>query len=324
MKGGRGNSFLSCDFGGPTITECFRSAGANFTSIIGGNMEFYGGEAAIHNDAAQSVITLSGVFVAGFGNPDAYSLKLAYKAAASVTSCHFGVRAGNTLASIKQNDTISRNLILHSGRHKVDQYNSSGNIRISTFGGSTLASTNSQGSGELANEANHGNVWRMVTAGKNDELLVGLRRADQNYYWGNLFKYLYDVDTKGSPAFLTTHNTFTNIVSSKNTTFPGFRITTGPYSGAATQAGMFIVTSQGSGATGTTTNDSLVVAKAGGDLDFATSPSGTQIKRGAFRKTGALNLVPIAEPAGKEGDIYMDSTTHKLRCHDGTRWNNLF
>lgn len=38
-----------------------------------------------------------------------------------------------------------------------------------------------------------------------------------------------------------------------------------------------------------------------------------------------LNLAPGAEPAGATaGDIYFDGTTSKLRCYDGTVWNDLF
>ena len=40
---------------------------------------------------------------------------------------------------------------------------------------------------------------------------------------------------------------------------------------------------------------------------------------------GAMHLEPGSAPTtANEGDIYMDSTTHKLRCYDGTTWNNLW
>ena len=39
----------------------------------------------------------------------------------------------------------------------------------------------------------------------------------------------------------------------------------------------------------------------------------------------ALRLEPSTEPASPAaGDIYFDSTTSKLRCHDGTIWQDLF
>ena len=38
-----------------------------------------------------------------------------------------------------------------------------------------------------------------------------------------------------------------------------------------------------------------------------------------------LNLAPGAAPVSPAaGDIYFDSTTAKLRCHDGTIWQDLF
>jgi hypothetical protein len=38
-----------------------------------------------------------------------------------------------------------------------------------------------------------------------------------------------------------------------------------------------------------------------------------------------FHLTPGSGPVGPvEGDIYMDSTSHKLRCYDGTIWNDLF
>ena len=41
--------------------------------------------------------------------------------------------------------------------------------------------------------------------------------------------------------------------------------------------------------------------------------------------TDALRLEPGAEPASPAaGDLYFDSTTSKLRCHDGTGWQDLF
>jgi len=40
------------------------------------------------------------------------------------------------------------------------------------------------------------------------------------------------------------------------------------------------------------------------------------------RKMSFKPVSTSASPA--EGDVYMDSTTHKLRCYDGTSWHDLF
>jgi hypothetical protein len=38
-----------------------------------------------------------------------------------------------------------------------------------------------------------------------------------------------------------------------------------------------------------------------------------------------LRISPSTTPASSaKGDIYFDSTTNKLRCHNGTSWKDLF
>ena len=44
-----------------------------------------------------------------------------------------------------------------------------------------------------------------------------------------------------------------------------------------------------------------------------------------LKTSGAVRFLPIATPStAQEGDVYMDSTTHKLRCYDGSSWNDLW
>jgi hypothetical protein len=46
---------------------------------------------------------------------------------------------------------------------------------------------------------------------------------------------------------------------------------------------------------------------------------------GAVQINEVLSLPPRTQPvSGAAGDIYFDSTTSKLRCHDGTIWQDLF
>jgi parallel beta-helix repeat protein len=64
-----------------------------------------------------------------------------------------------------------------------------------------------------------------------------------------------------------------------------------------------------------------------GRLDFFTTPSGStvSVKRLSLKQGGALRVIPQATPATAEsGDVYYDSTTNKLRCYNGTIWNDLF
>jgi hypothetical protein len=46
---------------------------------------------------------------------------------------------------------------------------------------------------------------------------------------------------------------------------------------------------------------------------------------GCVQIAALLNLTPATAPASPiAGDIYFDSASAKLRCYDGTGWNNLF
>jgi hypothetical protein len=70
-----------------------------------------------------------------------------------------------------------------------------------------------------------------------------------------------------------------------------------------------------------------------GDLIFktaSTTTSGTTIQtlteRLRIKATdGSVRFQPIATPGtAQAGDVYYDNTTNKLRCYDGTAWNDLF
>jgi hypothetical protein len=51
---------------------------------------------------------------------------------------------------------------------------------------------------------------------------------------------------------------------------------------------------------------------------------GTEVIR--FKTSGQTRFFPLSTaPSGAEaGDVYYDSGTNKLRCYDGTAWNDLF
>ena len=70
-------------------------------------------------------------------------------------------------------------------------------------------------------------------------------------------------------------------------------------------------------------DDFLIRASADGTTwaTAVTIPAAT----GAVRVEQLLQLTPRSAPAsGSAGDIYFDSATSKLRCHDGTVWQDLF
>lgn len=53
--------------------------------------------------------------------------------------------------------------------------------------------------------------------------------------------------------------------------------------------------------------------------------TGGLVSRLAITKTGAVNFIPTTTPAvASAGDVYYDSGTNKLRCYNGTTWNDLF
>jgi hypothetical protein len=60
-------------------------------------------------------------------------------------------------------------------------------------------------------------------------------------------------------------------------------------------------------------------------MTFRTGTS-SQIERMRIKSTGQVRFVPLASaPSGAQaGDVYYDSGTNKLRCYDGTIWNDLF
>jgi hypothetical protein len=64
-----------------------------------------------------------------------------------------------------------------------------------------------------------------------------------------------------------------------------------------------------------------------GRLGFLTTPSGstTAVERLRIKPSGQVRFIPQDTPASAQaGDVYYDQTTNKLRCHNGSTWNDLF
>lgn len=56
-----------------------------------------------------------------------------------------------------------------------------------------------------------------------------------------------------------------------------------------------------------------------------TTPVLTIASTGAATFSNKINFTPIATPSSPSaGDVYYDSTSNKLRCYNGTSWNDLF
>jgi hypothetical protein len=62
-----------------------------------------------------------------------------------------------------------------------------------------------------------------------------------------------------------------------------------------------------------------------GKIKFATGSSSTV--QFSLKPSGSIRFHPMATPpilTTEAGDVYYDSSTNKLRCYNGTSWNDLF
>lgn len=63
-----------------------------------------------------------------------------------------------------------------------------------------------------------------------------------------------------------------------------------------------------------------------GAIILRTAPTSTNLtERLRVKANGSVRYTPMAQPATAEaGDVYYDNGTNKLRCYNGTIWNDLF
>ena len=63
-----------------------------------------------------------------------------------------------------------------------------------------------------------------------------------------------------------------------------------------------------------------------GAIILRTAPTSTNLtERLRVKANGSVRYTPMTQPATAEaGDVYYDSGTNKLRCYNGTIWNDLF
>ena len=70
-------------------------------------------------------------------------------------------------------------------------------------------------------------------------------------------------------------------------------------------------------------NIAILNDKSGGSITMAAGASSTVHM--TIKSNGSVRYQPMATPGTAEaGDVYYDSSTNKLRCYNGTTWNDLF
>jgi hypothetical protein len=91
--------------------------------------------------------------------------------------------------------------------------------------------------------------------------------------------------------------------------------------GGATGAKIKITPNTSAASNGVIYNTGFVTGSAGPHIFQI---NGTEVIR--FKASGQTRFFPLSTaPSGAEaGDVYYDSGTNKLRCYDGTAWNDLF
>jgi len=84
--------------------------------------------------------------------------------------------------------------------------------------------------------------------------------------------------------------------------------------------------------TGSTASDGTAIVTTGNNFSINNRESGfvsigtSNTERVSVKTNGQVRFVPLAaDPVGAEtGDVYYNSTSNKLKCYNGTTWNDLF
>lgn len=138
--------------------------------------------------------------------------------------------------------------------------------------------------------------------------------------------------TSGADANKTLVNTGIDIQANSHTSYSptatpsvDFHILPG---GTASSYTALALRTRGTTATETASAFAIGVSSGDGNADLAMGPSNNYTYRENLRlkHLGATRFYPLsAAPASaEEGDVYYDSSTHKLYCYNGSTWNALF
>jgi hypothetical protein len=288
----------SCDFGAGALEWCIWDEGIS-TTVIGGQWEAYhSGIYSIYG------LNMSGVYVRDFGSPSTsrYSVRTDM---ATITSCRLSVKTSGTGAALRIDSTATRLVFVTGSDEMLADYFSTAGVFDST-GPVLNIPTNIGNSGETASASNHGAWWRRSATAIDDSWSVVVKDSGDNYEIANLFAYHFDVQNNGVPAYIDGNNTFTGSTTRITRAInPGLSVTTGTYTTAQSSAGLFIVTGAGSVATNTIVGETIVLAKTGNDMVFATgSDSTNQAVRARINKDG---IKTYANDAAADADSRLRS-----------------
>ena len=332
------HTFIGTDMGGGGQTTCYEAGTAGVSAqFYGCNFEYH-----IDNndlaDVANVPFNLLGVNSAtelrdcrilkvGAGTGTGWTFNLAtncklhlHNANAAVTCVVSGETSG-----IRSNDLSSVFVSSTSGRQLIHVFDSGGTY--STTHGSTLQEfeTSSTGRSSYTSSLIRGDSWMRMFAdgsGSADQLWHGIRKADFSFGYVNLLDYYLDklAGGGGSPAFLTSQNTFTGQRQTlQNSGYPAWAIRTGADAGGASRAAFGITTANNFGLTGANAGDTYISAKSGGDLVFGSNTGTTaQTSRFRIKDSGVLSFdtqpTTYADDSAATtgglvtGDIYKTST----------------
>jgi parallel beta-helix repeat protein len=276
-----------------------------------------------------SVVTGNNCLNVGLGSP--------------ITTATAGIDIGDSSAYADNNLVIANNVVIGTGGpgfwltsvyDSVIEGNVSNNNGISLYpapawitdfwkSGFVIASETDSPSTPVANNtfSNNvcaGNVYAVSRIGNTAGVIV------ENIYAGNMFTGNFGTSLQTSPN---TDIYVGNTGQGQASKVYSYQTNYG-FNGAeaATLTNLYNNAKLMTGFTDAFTTNPGLTIQSTGSLGFGIGATFADANRKVIlRDTGAFNFVPQTQPAtAVAGDVYYSSSTNKLRCYDGTIWNDLF
>ena len=225
---------------------------------------------------------------------------------------------------------------LFIGVGNVSPFGGLRNVQIGNFGGVIFtgsrnvaigSSTISVGNSNSitignANTNNGGFAIGYVCTSSNNGIAIGVT-ATSNFVGSCVIGTQYGASSTTSDQFVVeSSNWYLGNVLISNATTNAVSINGQSGNGTNINANTFTI--NGGRGTGSGTSGDVIISTA------TTTTSGTTLQSLSERlrikgTQGSVRFIPIATPSSAEaGDVYYDSSTNKLRCYNGSTWNDLF